>query len=74
MRPMRFHIAGKVEDDTQRCSVCGEILFSAGQSTVRPGTRVAESIVGDGADGRQLESLTPEDSLPLGIYACKPAT
>jgi hypothetical protein len=69
---MRFHIAGPVEGDQQCCVVCGDLLFGAGQPKVDPGTRIAESTVGDVADDRQLETLTGEDSLPLGIYACKP--
>jgi hypothetical protein len=72
MRPMRLHIAGKVEDDVQRCVVCGEVLFDANSTKVEPGMRVAEAITGE-SEGRHLESMTPEDSLPLGIYACKPA-
>ena len=71
MRPMRLHIAGGVEGDEQRCVVCDRLLFAEGQTKVEPGMRVAES-VGAAEDDRQLEKLTPEESLPLGIYACKP--
>ena len=73
MRPMRLHIAGRVDHDEQRCVVCGELLFDGFQSKVEPGTRVAESIASDSTDERHLESLTSDDSLPLGIYACKPS-
>ena len=68
---MRLHIAGRVEDDQQRCVVCHKVLFDEGQPKVEPGMRVAES-VGANGDEHELERLTPEESLPLGIYACKP--
>jgi hypothetical protein len=68
---MRLHIAGRVEEDQQRCVVCQQLLFDVGQSKVEPGMRVAEAVGAD-TDDHQLEKLTPEESLPLGIYACKP--
>jgi hypothetical protein len=68
---MRLHIAGRVEDDQQRCVVCDRLLFDRGDTKVEAGMRVAESVGADDSD-HQLEKLTPEESLPLGIYACKP--
>jgi hypothetical protein len=70
---MRLHVAGRVVDDQQRCVVCNELLFDVDQSKVDPGTRVAESLAGEDSTDRRLESLTPEESLPLGLYACKPS-
>jgi hypothetical protein len=69
---MRLHVAGRVDNDQQRCVVCRDILFDVGQDKVDPGTRIAESMHGDDSSERALESLTPEESLPLGLYACKP--
>ena len=74
MRPMRLHVAGRVEGDQQRCVVCLETLFDVDDAKVEPGTRVAEAMIGEGASDRALESLTPDESLPLGLYACKPPT
>jgi hypothetical protein len=67
---MRLHVAGPVQEDKQLCVVCRELLFDDWQDKVTPGTRIAESMGGDG--DRDLEALTAEESLPLGLYACKP--
>lgn len=69
---MLLHVAGRVEDGQQRCIVCRDILLDVDRSKVEPGTRIAESMTGGDSSGRTLELLTPEESLPLGLYACKP--